>query len=283
MLRIPRPGLSQNQTSDSSRVVVSTDGPPGQFSALAVRNRINNAFSEKGIKEPVINTVTKSLGNNLILSTTQSFDSTFLLQHQDLWKPIVPHKAVQKDQIWYKVVCHGIPIADFEDNLEMVNSEIRTFNKGLSPIGKPYWLTSKTARANQRAGSVVVSFATLEEAQKAIKHRLYIAGISVRVQKYHTINQDTQCQNCQGFGHLTNRCKNGARCGLCAENHATSTHSCNSCATMAKSCLHLIPKCANCGKNHVASEKDCEVSLAIKKGPQRPRVSFSIRPGWESS
>ena len=63
--------------------------------------------------------------------------------------------------------------------MELVIDEIKTFNKGLTPIGTPYWLTSQEKRANQRAGSIVVSFATLEEANKAICYRLYIARISV--------------------------------------------------------------------------------------------------------
>jgi hypothetical protein len=44
--------------------------------------------------------------------------------------------------------------------MELVAEEIRIFNKGLKPIGTPYWLTSADKRANQKAGSIVVAFAT---------------------------------------------------------------------------------------------------------------------------
>ena len=63
--------------------------------------------------------------------------------------------------------------------MELVVDEIKTFNTGLTPIGTPYWLTLAENRASQRAGSIVVAFATAEEAKRAIRHRLYIAGISV--------------------------------------------------------------------------------------------------------
>ena len=75
--------------------------------------------------------------------------------------------------------------------MELVIDEIKTFNKGLTPIGTPYWLLSPEKRANQRAGSVVVAFATAEEASRAIRHRLYIAGISARVEKLYSTASTT--------------------------------------------------------------------------------------------
>jgi hypothetical protein len=74
--------------------------------------------------------------------------------------------------------------------MELVLEEIKTFNKGLEPIGQPYWATSKEKRDSglQRAGSVVVAFPTEIQANRAIKNRLLIAGISTKVIKYHTIS-----------------------------------------------------------------------------------------------
>ena len=44
--------------------------------------------------------------------------------------------------------------------MELVIEEIRTFNKGLTPIGTPYWATNSTKRnsGEQIAGSIVVAF-----------------------------------------------------------------------------------------------------------------------------
>jgi hypothetical protein len=74
--------------------------------------------------------------------------------------------------------------------MDLVLEEIKTFNKGLEPIGQPYWATSKEKRDSglQRAGSVVVVFLTENQANRAIKNRLLIAGISAKVVKYHTIS-----------------------------------------------------------------------------------------------
>ena len=88
--------------------------------------------------------------------------------------------------------------------MELVIDEVRTFNKGLTLIGTPYWLSSPEKRANQRAGLVVVAFATAEEASRAIHYKLYIAGINVQVEKLYSTALTTQCPKCQGFGHLEN-------------------------------------------------------------------------------
>ena len=93
--------------------------------------------------------------------------------------------------------------------MDLVLEEIKTFNKGLEPIGQPYWATSKEKRDSglQRAGSVVVAFPTEAQANRAIKNRLLIAGISAKVVKYHTISSTAQCTRCAGYGHLDSICK----------------------------------------------------------------------------
>jgi hypothetical protein len=70
--------------------------------------------------------------------------------------------------------------------MELVKSEIRTFNTNYHPIGTLYWLSIAENRAIKRAGTIVVVFGTEKEAQRAIRNRLFIAGISIRVEKLHS-------------------------------------------------------------------------------------------------
>src|SRR6266852_5756667 len=93
---------------------------------------------------------------------------------------------------------------------------------------------------------MVVAFATAEEANRAIRHRLYIAGISVRVKKLHSTAPTTQCSKCQGFGHLNQYYKRPLTCKLYGDKHATQLHTCNTCSAKGTKCAHLVPKCANC-------------------------------------
>jgi hypothetical protein len=250
-------------------ILVKSTGQATSFSPLALRNAFNKAFADKGVKGPVVTSISKSLGQNLVVTTTSQFSAEYLLENQAIWEHITPFQQAQKDEPWHKVVLHGIPIADFDNptGMDLIIEEIKTFNKGFSPIGTPHWLTSQEKRQNpnQQAGSVVVAFATTEEANRAIRHRLYIAGISVRVEKLYTTASTTQCQKCQGFGHLENHCKYSAICRLCAGKHSTKQHHCTTCSAKGTRCPHLVPKCANCKEAHTADLKSCEVLIAIKK------------------
>ena len=150
--------------------------------------------------------------------------------------------------------------------MQLVKDEIKTFNKGYTPIGTPYWLTSVEKRRSntQKGGSIAVAFATEAEANRAISNRLYIAGISVRVEKLYSTPPTTQCSKCQGYGHLDSYCRRQAKCRLCGESHHTVQHSCSICKTKGSKCPHLEPKCCNCQASHTANNKTCEVLLAIK-------------------
>src|ERR1700733_4858862 len=265
----PKPAKSNllPKARDTSRrlILVGSNSTTG-FSPLATRNAINTAFTNKGIKDLVVATVAKTLGNNLVVTTTSLFSASFMLEKQSIWQHTISFKSAQTDEPWHKVVLNGIPITDFDtpNGMELIISEITTFNKGFTPIGTPYWLTSAEKRQYQQAGSVVVAFATLEEANRAIRHRLYVAGISVRVKKLYTTAPSSQCQNCQAFGHLDSYCRFKPNCRLYSENHATKQHYCAICKAKGAKCAHLAPKCVNYKEAHTADTKTCEIFLAIK-------------------
>ena len=150
--------------------------------------------------------------------------------------------------------------------MQLILDEIKTFNSDLTPIGTPYWVTSYEKRLSglQLAGSVVVAFPNENQAKRAIKNRLYIAGISARVTKYYSISSTAQCTKCAGFGHLDFLCKKEARCLLCSENHVTTLHYCSTCKKRGQKCSHLTPKCVNCKEAHTATSKLCERYIVLK-------------------
>lgn len=256
------------EKAKSKRLILIRQGPSSDFSAIRIRDSINNAFREKGVTSPVIALVTKArFSNNLVLTTTDSFSADFLIEKEPLWTHLYPNTIIQKDTSWYKVIAHGIPIAEFDtpNGMSQISEEIRTFNKGLIPINTPFWITSKEKRQDplQRVGSVAIAFSTELEAKRAIQNRLYIAGISVRVEKYISVSPMLQCPNCQGYGHLPNRCRQKLACSLCAESHNTQIHACSLCKAKGTSCKHLVPKCANCQGPHKATDPCCEVRKAL--------------------
>ena len=94
--------------------------------------------------------MSRSLGQNIVVTTTSLFSADFLLEKQPIWEHIIPFKTAQKDKPWYKVILHSIPTVDFNtpNGMALVIEEIKTFNQGLVPIRASYWLTSDEKRLN---------------------------------------------------------------------------------------------------------------------------------------
>lgn len=240
---------------------------PMSFSSLQIRNQINEAFEKTGIKGPVIAAISTSTNNNIIITTNNPFTSQFLIEKKAIWDQILKSERIQKDQPWHKVIIHKIPINDFSgpNGMDLIKDEIKTFNSDFSIIGTPYWLTSSSKRNTQREGAIVIAFATEKEAELAIRKRLYIAGISVRVEKFYHSTPSSQCQKCQGFGHHESFCRKPPACGLCSNKHSTTGHLCIVCLTKGKPCQHLMIKCANCQGDHKSNSKSCEIYQATLK------------------
>jgi hypothetical protein len=251
------------KNSLSSRQLVLIQDNPQPFNSLSLRNAFNQAFASKGVKSPVVASVTSSKKENIVLTTTPAFTAKYLLEKQDIWEPLIQFKNAQLIQPWYKVAIHNIPTSYVSnESLSILKSEITTFNKGFEIVGQPYWLTREEKRMQQPTGSVCIAFATEQEAQRAIRNKLYLLGISARVEKLHSTPASTQCPRCQRFGHLEARCSNTIACKLCAELHPTRLHKCNTCSTKGKTCLHTVPLCVNCKGAHPADSKMCDTYLA---------------------
>ena len=111
------------------------------FSPLAIYNLLNLVFNKKGIQGLVISTVSLSIRGNIVVNTTPEFNSEFLLQNKTIIKRVFPFlTSFKKRESWYKVAIYSISIRNFniEEGMDLIISEIKTFNKGLSPIGRLY-------------------------------------------------------------------------------------------------------------------------------------------------
>jgi hypothetical protein len=251
------------KNSLSTRQLVLVQDQPATFNSLELRNAFNRSFADKGVTGPVVASVTPSAKRNIVVTTTPTYNAKYLLEHQSIWKSLTSFKEALPIQPWFKVVVHNIPTSFVtNESLEILKSEITAFNKGFKIVGNPYWLTSKDRRTVQQSGSVCIAFATEQEAQRAIKSRLYLLGISVRVEKLHSTPASSQCQKCQRFGHTEARCAISTACKFCAEPHPTSLHKCNSCGAKGRTCVHTVPLCVNCKGAHTADSKECDTFKA---------------------
>ncbi|SLM34142.1 hypothetical protein LPUS_02837 [Lasallia pustulata] len=60
----------------------------------------------------------------------------------------------------------------------MLQEEVELFNKGIKLVTKPVWLSTAENRQNKKHASAIISIATQEEAQNALRTRVVMAGIA---------------------------------------------------------------------------------------------------------
>jgi hypothetical protein len=246
-----------------------------KIDSMKIRDQINKAFKEKAqILTPIVGTVTRSQKNgDIVLSTTEKFDAEFLKKNEAIWKPLFTFNRAIRDTTWSKVVAHMIPTSIFnvEGGMDLLQEELQVFN-GLNPITKPVWLSSPENRAKKMHGSVLLAFENKIEAEKALRNRLQIAGISVRTTEFILARPTDQCHRCQQFGHNERTCKRDPRCPICAGNHPKRLHHCHICTSRGEKCIHSKIKCSNCQGDHEATDRSCKAykdRVARAKNPTR--------------
>src|SRR5450432_3670498 len=162
-------------------------------------------------------------------------------------------------------------IFGYQEGLDLLEEEIKTFN-GLNPVIKPYWISFIENRKTKMRASAIVSFETKEEADRAIRNRLYIAGTSMRVVKY-IPTKSIQYKRCQDFDHSEYDCYKDYKYSICDKNHSIRLHLCVTCKKKGEICEHTKIECVNCQKDYQATNKICEKFQALQgKKLNKPEI-----------
>ena len=66
----------------------------------------------------------------------------------------------------------------------MLKEEVKLFNKELKLVREPVWLSTEENRQHKMHSSVIISLATEEDAQKALRTRITVAEMSMHTVKY---------------------------------------------------------------------------------------------------
>src|SRR5450432_1804182 len=158
-----------------------------------------------------------------------------------------------------------------QEGLDLLEEEIKIFN-GLNPVIKSNWISFIENRKTKRHASAIVSFETEVEVDKAIRNRLYIAGISMRIVKYIS-TKPIQYKRYQGFDHSEYNCYKDYKCFICAKNHPIRLHLCITCKIKGETYEHIKIKYVNCQKDHQATDKICEKFQALQgKKLNKPEI-----------
>ena len=206
--------------------------------------------------EPVVTTVTKSKSlQSVVVTTMPKFTAKWLQGKKEIWQNILPCQTSTLDEKWVKLVIHTVPLGPFcsDEGLDMLKNDIQTYN-GVKLMRNPVWLTSEEKKGTQKHGSILIHVENQEAAQKLLKFRMSVAGVPVKAEKFQ--DKSVQCSKCQKIGHQSKDCISAAKCRICANDHPTKMHKCETCKATTE-CIHMPAKCANCLENHQANDAKC--------------------------
>lgn len=236
-------------------IVINVGFEPPKYNALSIRDDINSILGRKAIAR-----VHTSPRNNVFLTCLET-SADELLASKHKWERIFsdwPISAIQKVNNWPKLVVHGIPTTI---PINRLKNEAEEYNKSIQLQGEPRWLTGSPKKTH---ASAVISVATEKQKNELLKSGILIGGQLLKVVKYQSHTEKTQCRICLKYGHFSTFCRRKPVCAFCLESHLTSEHTCSSCSK-AGSCSEHPKKCYNCNSNnHNALQKDeCEYYKAL--------------------
>jgi hypothetical protein len=250
-------------TKRDRTIVIERDGTPlpDDTNPLTIRDTFNHA-----IKKPLIATIEFTANHHVLLLTKDNTPASSVLKNhrsviEETIRATIPAATgLRKDEIWHKVILHGIPTTT---TFNTVQSEVEEFNPGIHLPRPPRWLTTEAQRQDKTASAMVLTIAGKDSADKALNRGLSLFGRKFKVNKYLSFGPDSQCTKCLAFGHHPSQCTGTQHCNICSREHPAHLHTCGrtDCPTKGKACLHTTIKCNNCGDSHMANSKECPTYL----------------------
>src|SRR5207253_5203324 len=124
--------------------VIERDGSPlpESTNTLTIRDAINTA-----IKKPLIATIEFTTNHHVLLLTKDNTPASSVLKNhrsviEEAIRATIPAATgLRKDEIWHKVILHGIPTTTTSFNTDQ--SEIEEFNLGTDLPRPLRWLTTE--------------------------------------------------------------------------------------------------------------------------------------------
>ncbi|RPA94016.1 hypothetical protein L873DRAFT_1703115, partial [Choiromyces venosus 120613-1] len=160
------------------------------------------------------------------------------------------------DEIWHKVILHGIPTTS---SLTTLQEEIEESKPGIHLSRLPRWLTTEDQHQNKAASAMVLIIAGKDCSDKVLSKGLSLFGRKFNVQGYLTFGPDSQCNKCLAFGPHTGQCTGQTHCAICSQEHPTHLHTCSrsDCPIKGKTCLYTTIQCTNYKDSHPATSQEC--------------------------
>jgi hypothetical protein len=233
-----------------------------------------NATLRRCHADPLANIghVSANYKHNLVLLTADACPVDLVLAHKAAIEETVRSvdttaQNLKKQETWIRMMVHSIDITMFpecETGMKLLKEDIEMNNNHIKLTTLPRSLTKPETRPHKKATTMVIAVRTEHEAKLIQDHGVQVDGKTRKADRYVASRPTDQCTNCQQFGHSYLRCKQSPFCNICAEPHSTTSHSCGSCPSIGKQCVHDVIQCINCKGNHRANDSKCPTITAIR-------------------
>ncbi|KAG6875128.1 hypothetical protein C0992_005124 [Termitomyces sp. T32_za158] len=261
-----------------------------QLNPRRVVNLINNRLASlNNAKHLCVASAHYNYNQNLVIMLREDQKGEELRQHAgvfvDIFGVLAHTIEMITDDRQYKVRINGVWTGrDGKNDLntpEDLLEEIERFNPVMLKVtlmGKPRWMHAEADLRRKDYSSVVLEFAKEEDAKTVLAAR-YITMYTNFCEVVHHADRSPvlQCSKCWALGHHVSRCKNLAKCRLCAGSYSETEHRQEEYQQMledepdqegSEQRNKNTEKCANCGGNHPATERKC---------PERIRYQTTAR------
>ncbi len=252
---------SQEISYHERRLIVTLKNENWILQAIKMRNAVNNALKKAKIDLRVIMIVKTLKRNNIALTILKKYIADVLLVQRAIWEHVFDVKSIKKDEKWHKIVIYSLKIEIFNMKIEMkyLRIELKKYNSELKLIINSIWLSKDENKARKNHASTILTFKIEAEAQRNLKKWLLAAKSTYQTVEYRDYWSSNQCQRCQTFKHLQNKCNKSSRCLFCERNHLTWEHKCQLPTCKDKQlCNHMISRCCNCQNAHFANSVMCK-------------------------
>jgi hypothetical protein len=161
---------------------------------------------------------------------------------------------------WTKFLVHNIPTNSTPTEIKIA---LEANYPTLQLMQEPRWLVPAERWLNKTASTIVISLQGALDLRRLGTTSLVLCNRKCHVTEYFSWTPNSQCRNCQGYGHHTRLCKaEKPTCAICAQQYSTKDHPCLIPACYAgKSCNHPPLKCAACGASHKPTDPLCPVRI----------------------
>ncbi len=114
----------------------------------------------------------------------------------------------------------------FNMKTEMKNlkTELKSYNLELKLIINSIWLSKSENQSWNKHASMILTFRIKAEVQRHLKKWLLAARSTYQTVDYRDYWSNNQCQKCQTFKHLQNKCNKSSKCLYFKRNHQIWNH-----------------------------------------------------------